>query len=434
MVAAVVAAATALLPAAAEAGWVRDTIASSGKRTFSQPSVGFDAHGQAIAAWIWDFGYGYALRGPDGRWRPPANLTTARVVRVAAYGGHSGGAIVLGRINRGELGDPDATTELGIRRFENGRIGSERALDPGHSATVDGAFAAIDRSGRMLVAWTRADPRDGGVYARDVSAAGELGPIRRLEARGRVAGVALNDRGAALVAWEETDETLRARARARAGASFADRDELGPFATEYSNDGGACCGEVSVALSQDGRALAAWEWSPTEDIGPDSGSQISTEIYVAAAASGRPFARAVRVQTDELLSDSGVAVAFTRRGDGLAMWAAEPIAYAPLRGTGLGPRRTVGGGSDPVLAAGASSFIAAWGEYGRNAGLRTARISGGGGLLGATEPLAGQPGRDAFGFADPAIAIDPRTARPTVLWRGPNRSTGGSSLLSAERR
>jgi hypothetical protein len=374
------------------------------------------------------------VRGPNGPWAPPVNLLSRGVVRAAAYGGADHGAIVLARLDRGMLGDPDATTQVLIRGFEGGRLGPERALDPGHSARQDGAHVGVDGSGRMLVAWTRADARDGGVYARDVSAGGELGPLRRLDARGRVVGVALNDRGAALVAWEETDETLRARMRARANAAFGTRDLVGEFATEYSNDGGACCGEVRVALSPSGRALAAWAWSPTEDLGPDSGAQISTEIYLAAAAPGRLFARPEHVETGEILSDAGLGVAFTARGDGLAIWAAERITYAPLHGIRFGSRRTVGRGSQPVLAGGARSFVAAWAELGDVAGVRTARIGGGGELLGSTEALDRRRGRDALGFTDPAISIDPRTARPTVLWRSPNRSAGGSSLLAAERR
>ena len=172
---------------------MRDALTSSDSRFHAEPSIGFDRSGRGMAAWSWstpsrdrDRGYGFAFRTPGGRWGQAFHVQSDDVVHAAsAYGGAGNGVVVLGRADD----VLDFETASGGATFRQvlpgGRVTGERPLDGEHKLRADDVTVAMNERGRALIAWTRADERDGGVYVRDVSPGGRVGPARRLELRGR---------------------------------------------------------------------------------------------------------------------------------------------------------------------------------------------------------------------------------------------------------
>ena len=236
------------------------------------------------------------------------------------------------------------------------------------------------------------------------------------------------------MAWEETDGTLRARTRASAGAPFGERDHLGVFPTEYTDDIGYCCGEVSLAMARDGRALAAWSYHELVDIGPDSGSELASYAYVAVAAPGRAFGGPTRLIAADDSEDALARAAFTGAGMGVVAWSNEfDVSYSVVSGTRLGPRRRLADGALVAVAGGADTALIGWPVPDRNASLRAARLRGGA-LTGPPEPIRGPAGRDEAAISELAAAFDPRTGRPSFIWVGPPRRGDGSAVHTAERR
>lgn len=431
-------------PSGADARWVRSNLTASDSRAFGSTALGFDARGRGMAAWTWAVpgpakaqGYGVAFRDSGGRWSPARHLRQDDVVHVeAAYGGRGNGVLLLkhATFNRFNFPDPGPLT---VRLVRGRRVGAAVALDPGHLGTPFDATVAMDRSGRALIAWTRGDRRDGGVYVRELSASGKLGAVERLEVRGRVAAVALNDRGGAAVGWEDTDGSLRVRVRPRSGAPFRKRQVLGEFGTEYSDDTGYGEGEASLAMSPSGRVLAGWSFSTLVDIGPDTGSELFAEAFAASAPPGARFGRPVRLEKKGSSDDGTVQTAFTPGGRGIVVWSLTQIRYALTRSARIGPRRTLdANGLSPALAAGpGGELVVAWDPLRRQPNLHAARLAPGRVEFERPQPVRGtHPGES---FTRASVAYDPRSGRPTVVWAAhapSGRPRDGSAVHSAARR
>ncbi len=120
----------------------------------------------------------------------------------------------------------------------------------------------VASDGDALVAWQATGTGTAGVKVRSRSAAGALGPVRRISStaiNSYEPQVAINAAGQGIVAWWSQvaygDDRVQARTRAADGT-------LGPIKTLSAvtpvDPSGIGIGDVAVAIDADGRGLVAW--------------------------------------------------------------------------------------------------------------------------------------------------------------------------------
>jgi hypothetical protein len=234
------------------------TLSGAGQNATS-PEVATDADGDSVVAW-------YRFDGAN--WRVQARSVSAAGVmgpiRTLSGAGHDAYAPEVATDSDGNaivvweryLGAP------GYRILERqmpagGAFGATQTLStPGQSSFVP--EVASDAGGDAVVAWGVFDGTNDLIQARQVSAAGALGPTRTLSAAGQDAfsqQVSIDGGGSASITWVRLDGA-HSRVQARPMSSAA---VLG--ATETLSAGGHDAVGPQLATDQGGDAIAAWQRS-----------------------------------------------------------------------------------------------------------------------------------------------------------------------------
>ncbi len=140
----------------------------------------------------------------------------------------------------------------GRERAANGALGPVRAVSASRKARAATLALAVDADGDVLVAWCSA--AIGELFARPIGRdSGALGPLRRLSAEGigvLAPAVATRADGAAVVAWSDDDQIVRAR-RLNPGGVWQQAVRMSPASHEAS--------QPRVGLDADGDAAVLWQ-------------------------------------------------------------------------------------------------------------------------------------------------------------------------------
>ena len=288
---------------------------SRGPRT-ARPRVASDGNGNAIVVWsqarhgtsrikareissTGALGRVRMLSGGRHNSKDPAIASDARGDAVAVWS------------QRGTV-NSHITTLSGLvkgRRIQaDGELGSVKTLSrPGHAAGF--AEAAGDRRGDVVAVWSQLDAegKRGYIKARRISPAGALGRVKTLGA-GNSDGpqIASDARGDATVVWDTfplhgTRGSVQARQMSAAGA-------LGPLQTLSAPGGSSAVPQVAIDAA--GNATAVWQHYDS----PNGDDQVQTRQLSAAGTLG-PLQT---ISSAEGIRDQDVAV--SPGGDAFAVW------------------------------------------------------------------------------------------------------------------
>lgn len=317
---------------------------------------------------------------------------------------------------------------LRLARGGPGAFALEEA-DPGHAAESFSGMLAASPGGHLVAAWTRAERRDRGVFARVAAPGAPVEAPERIAAAGLALAAAVNDRGDALVAWAEEDGRIKARVRSASG-ELGPRRDVGHFEIEYF-DSSAGFGEASAAIGPRGEAILCWTFDTVR--GDEAGEPLFQDFYAAVAAPGRSFRRPRHLERSTYTEDTSVEALALGGGQAVVAWGGGGTKHAIVRGRRIGRRQVLARRGDDLAGAtgpdGSATLIWLSGAAESSRSMR-AVVMPGGDRFGSVQSIGAGPA--AASARDPAVAFDPRTGRPVAVWVA--RGASGDVVRAATRR
>lgn len=310
------------------------------------PVVAVNSRGQSLVAWNADPEHDrrvlVATGTRSGRFGPAVLLSRTGVVRAAAIAG-DGTAIVLWQ--------DDGTSIRAAVRPPGGHFGSAQRL----AGTLKGVFSvpsvAADRSGNVLVAWTRF-VRVGSQHVSQVQlvsrpADGSFGAIQTL-GTGDGVSCAFNARDDAVVSWTDvvkTGGTFPVAVSRTSVAQVATRPAGGTLGAPATLSATPTFG-VRAAIADQGTVAAVWERANGPESDPYGAIQTSTQ------AVGGAFETPVDAPVDNARRAFNPSIAYGSHGEHVALWqekthstqlpSAAPLFWATRTpGAAFGPRQTL---------------------------------------------------------------------------------------------
>lgn len=372
------------------------------------PQVATDGAGNAIA--VWERSDGTSFRLQARRLPAAAPPAPAQTLSPSGHDAFSPGVAADASGDAIAVWVRSDGTDLRIEARQlpaAGAPGPVLSLSPsGHDAASP--TVAIDADGDAIVTWYRSDGTNDRIEARQVSAAGALGPVLTLSDGGQNATapeVASDADGNALVAWYRFDGTnWRIQARAVTGAGA-----VGPVQTlsAAGKDGYA----PEVAQDAAGDAIVAW----TRYTSSSGYRVLARQLPAGGVFGGVQKLSKPGGHTPEVATDAD--------GDAIVAWGAFDGAHDRIKARQvsaagvLGPALTLSaGGQDAfgqqVSTGDTGNAVVTWVRLdGSNSRVQARTISSSA-VLGPTETLS-KRGQDAVG---PAIASD-ASGDAIVLWQ-----------------
>jgi hypothetical protein len=296
----------------ADGGWQP---AETLSRLGLNPEVTVDARGDAIAAWEGRLGVEAAIRPVGGGWRSPQIVGTPRgeepqEPKVASDA--SGGAIVVAPIQahgRGSTGIGGAVRPAGGSFSPPHTISHEReiALDP---------HIAMNARGDAIVAWDAQVPTGCLIRAAFRSAGGAWGAPRTVPDGHEVCrgnhGVAIDERGNAIVAWAAMrgSTTLVKAAVREAKGHWNAQPVIGRVSAVVEP-----AGAPQVGMDARGDAIVVWE-----DAALTLGGRRT--IWARIHPVGRRWGAKERI--GHVAYTSRASLAMNARGDASIVWEDKP--------------------------------------------------------------------------------------------------------------
>jgi PKD domain-containing protein len=321
--------------------------------------VAMDGAGNATVVWAHPAGANstvqVATRPAGGSFGPAVDLSapSTSVANARIVTSRSGHTVVAWARNDGTNTIIEVTS-----RPPGGGFGPAQPLSvTGQNA--DAAAVAVNEAGAAVVAWLRFDGMNFRAQARARPAGGAFAPVQDMSAAGQPAlspDVAIDGQGRSTVVWSRPngagDTVVQSRGLTAAGA-------LGPGPDDISEPGRVGF-DAAVALDADNTAVAVWHDCPNT-------SNTGCVVVSASRASGGGFASPQPIApVDE---PAVPAVATTPAGDAIAVWVSSAIgriqaAVRPKGGAfgeaqGISP--SVGGANAPALVVDdEGSALAGW--------------------------------------------------------------------------
>ncbi len=400
-------------PASQAAGWSPPVTLSSPATFIGRPDVTFGPRGDAVAAWSYTNGIGDgrdtgvrgAIRPPGGSFGAERDLPSwglrygrSRYAALSVTGDDTATTL---RVTLGSIGGSAGTYTIGCHRSFRGRA----ALAVNDRGRVAVAYVALARDGRRAV--KLAERRAGGRF----------GSSRVVDRTGRGAfdvAVAVGPGGEVVVAWQR-GRFLEARVRPRRGR-MGPVERLGPAVASAT--------DIRAAIARDGAAWVQWDGAPASE-----GGRGPRSVRVATRpARAKRFRRALLLDADAawLNYEDRIDLAVDPAGTGYVAWTGSAggrtrARLATIPPSGRSPRvRTLSGPDGDVavgdLATGprAGQAIVVWARLDAVGEIGTQIFAG---EIAADGSYAGEEAvSDADRARDPAVALDPVTAAPTVVW------------------
>jgi hypothetical protein len=269
----------------------------------SSPALAVDARGDAVIAWT-AYGAGgeqvrAAYRLAGRAWQPPRTLSLTGEIaddpRVALDA--RGRALVVWRASPPSTGSSHLRLEMAAR----GRTGSWGTAKMICACSANFAFA-MNASGQTLVVWS---PESGGLWAKIRSATGRWSMRQEISSIGSAdfyLPVALNSRGAAVVAWLEQPP-----GQFGFQLTVAIRPAHGRFGPPQVVGGDAYWG-WALGLAPSGDAVLMW-------------ADDACCLYaIARSAGARSFGSIQRLDSGVSTTEIWGPISMGARGDALAVW------------------------------------------------------------------------------------------------------------------
>jgi hypothetical protein len=302
---------------APSSGWTPVRALSTASGVVDVVSVGMDAQGNAVAAWSQLDGSRFSVWGSRGSaagtWGTAQLLETMDEVgrvdgnpRIAVA--PQGDAIVVWQASGGTLVNRGTWTN---RYTAGGGWGTASQL-----VSVSGGSApdiAMDVNGHAVMVWSQVDivsatemyaliqakRYQGGAWGGPIQVARELGANSVLS----TVHVKMNAAGAALVAWGQGDQSIRATL-APAGGSWPAPSIVKPVGSRAASSG------VRAAIDGDGNAFLAW--SQGNEVGTID-TMLSAYTAAGGWVAGAPHDSITEIATDPF-------VAMDERGNAWYLW------------------------------------------------------------------------------------------------------------------